>query len=68
MIVEFNQEGTKQKYTYQKQLTNQNSKTGLDYSARIHFKFLPPVVTVNCDNQKVVVKKLVQNEAVKVKN
>ena len=36
MTLGLNREGTRQKYTYQKRLTNRSLKVGVDYAARIH--------------------------------
>ena len=42
MTLGLNQEGIRQKYTYQKRLTNRSRKVGVDYATRIHlFEFSP---------------------------
>ena len=65
MTLEINWEGTKQKYTYQKRLTNQSWKVGVDYvNQDLNY---PPVVAVSCENQKVMREKTVQKEAWKIK-
>ena len=52
MTLGLNEEGARQKYTYQKRLTNRSGKVGVDYAARIHLFEFSPVVAVNCDNRK----------------
>ena len=52
MTLGLNREGTRQKYTHQKRLTNQSGKVGVDYAARIHLFEFSPVVAVNCDNRE----------------
>ena len=53
MTLGLNWEGIRQKYTYQKRVTNWSWKVGVDYSFN-KFIYLnsPPVVVVNCDNRK----------------
>ena len=42
MTLGLNREGTKQKYTYQKRITNRSRKVWVDYAAQIHlFEFSP---------------------------
>ena len=52
MTLGLNQEGTIQKYTYRKRLTNRSWKVGVDYAARIHLFEFSPFFAVNCDNRK----------------
>ena len=52
MTLEINWEGSKQKYTYRKRLTNQSWKVGVDYvNQDLNY---PPVVAVSCENRKVM--------------
>ena len=69
MALGLNGEGTKQKYTYQKQFTNWSWKVGVDYVLLLKFFYFNSllVVTVNYINQKIMEKEMVDKEAWKIK-
>ena len=43
MTLGLNREGTRQKYTYQKRLTNRSRKVGVDYALEFIYLNSPPV-------------------------